>query len=159
MIYKRKGEETVKMCENWTCQTVWKDSWLERHQDENVCPMCGTEFEEGEVKVLEPIKDRPKDLVYYVRMRLLKAEAELEETQCRLIQLEATPIKNASVLAHQGEREHHEDFAEIRGRHVSDLGKIAKLRIRCITLMNFIAETNGQIEGFKDIYTLRGKNL
>ena len=154
MIYKRKGEETVKQCENWTCQTVWKDSWLERYQDENECPVCGTVFEEGEVTVLEPIKDKPKDKMYYQQMRLIRAEEELAIHQCKLSQLESTPVGFAAAM-----HGWNENIESVKGRHVSDLGKIAKLRMRCITLQNFIAETNGQIDKLKDIYAKRGENL
>jgi hypothetical protein len=101
--------------------------------------------------VLEPIKDKPKDKLYYQQMRLIRAEEELKVHQCTLFTLESTPC--ATAIAMKG---YDEPLEVKKARHSKDLGKIAKIRMRCIQLQQFITETNGQIEKLRDIYSRKG---
>ena len=150
MIYKRKGEETVKQCDS--CDTVWKDSWLENYQDENECPMCGAEFVVGEVKVLEPIKDKPKDKMYYRQIYKAEVESKIAILESDLIALEGTGISC-------GAEEYEENFSYVRTRHVKDLGRIKLKRIQLTAQKLKLADINGQIDKINDIYMGKGKKI
>jgi len=149
MIYKRKGEEIVKVCDE--CETSWKDSWLENYQDENECPMCGAEFVVGEIKVLPPIKNKPKDKIYYKLMKKAEIEMKIEVLQCQLNQLENTGM-DASA------KEYSIRFSHTASRHVKDLGKIKLKRIQMISLKMILEDLNGQIKEIKDMVMRREKN-
>jgi hypothetical protein len=155
MIYKRKGEETVKQCENWTCQTCWKDSWLERWQDENTCPICGTEFElygvSGEVHELPPIKDKPKDKMYYKQIKKIELESKIKILEVDLYFLEST-----TVFA--GWQEYEPSSTFMKARHIKELGKIKLKRIQLSSLKMALEDINGQIDKVKDIVMRKERN-
>jgi len=163
MIYKRKGEETVKQCENWTCQTAWKDSWLERYQDENECPVCGTEFSDTVTQLLPPIKNKPKDKVYYLRMRLIAFTEELEVNQCKAIALEGTNVFAGKLKAGVAIKSKYMHTLDDSNRRISihirsaQNKKLSQLRVRNVVLMNLIAEINGQMDKLKDISLTKGE--
>jgi len=81
MLYKRKGEESVKECIDWSCRTVWKDSWLEIYQDKDRCPICGQKFEPSRVTELEPIKRKElsKETIKVISVRLREHRMYLEQ--------------------------------------------------------------------------------
>ena len=149
MIYKRKGQELAKQCEN--CATVWRDSWLERYQDENECPICGAEFEEGEVKVLPPIKNRPKDKMYYKQIKKIEFESKIQILEVELYFLESTTI-------FAGSEEYVPNFMATKARHIKSLGKIKLKRIQLNSLKMALEDINGQIDKIKDIVMRREKN-
>jgi len=150
MIYKRKGEELTKQCEN--CATVWRDSWLERHQNENECPMCGVEHVEQPITVLLPIKDKPKDKMYYRKIYKAEVESKIEILESELIALESTGI-------FCGAEEYEENFSYVRTRHVKDLGRIKLKRIQLAALKMKLADVIGQIDKLNDIYMGKGEKI
>ena len=92
--------------------------------------------------------------MYYLQMRLIALEEELEVNQCKAIALEGT-----IVFAGENKAKHHLDDSNRRlSIHLRSAqnNKLSKLRTRNVILMNLIAELNGQMDELKDISTTRG---